>query len=190
MQIIILAGANGAGKSTLAPFLLRDTLWLLEYVNADTIARGLSAFQPEEAAFAAGRVMLRRLHELAKARKDFAFETTLATRSYAPWLRGVRREGYSVHLVFLWLRRVELAIDRVKERVRAGGHDVPEAVIRRRYQRGLENFFRIYQGLANTWAVYDNSASAEPVLVASGGAGTKPIVRSPELWYNVVKAAK
>ena len=140
-KLIIIAGPNGAGKSTLAPLLLRDKLKLTEYVNADTIALGLSAFAPENAAMEAGRVMLNRLHDLAAQRKSFAFETTLATRSYAKWLKALMEQGYDVHLIYLWLRSPEIAIARVQERVRAGGHDVPEATIRRRYKRGVENFF-------------------------------------------------
>ena len=115
-QIIILAGPNGAGKSTLAPTLLRDWLGLAEFVNADTIATGLAAFAPERAAIEAGRVMLKRMHELAAQRADFAFETTLATRSYVPWLNRLRSEGYLVHLLFIWLRRPALAVARVRER--------------------------------------------------------------------------
>src|SRR5436305_9828452 len=143
--VIAVAGPNGAGKTTLAPFLLRDHFGLLEYVNADTIALGLSAFQPEGAAFEAARVMLKRLHDLADARSDFAFETTLATRSYATWINKLKRKGYSFHLIFLWLRSHELALERVKKRVLSGGHDVPEAVVRRRYARGVRNFFESYQ---------------------------------------------
>lgn len=111
-QIIIIAGPNGAGKTELAPYLLRDRLGLLEYVNADTIAQGLSAFQPEQAAFDAGRIMLKRLRELAEQRKSFAFETTLATRSYAGWLRRLRDQSYQIHLSFIWLRSPEMAIQR------------------------------------------------------------------------------
>ena len=142
-QIIILAGPNGAGKSTLAPFLLRDRLHVFEYVNADTIAAGLSAFQPEGAALAAGRVMLQRLRELAAQRVTFAFETTLATRSYAGWLRKLCAQGYDLSLIYLWLRTPETAIKRVQDRVRLGGHDIPEEVVRRRYHKGVQNFFAI-----------------------------------------------
>jgi predicted ABC-type ATPase len=108
-QVIIIAGPNGAGKSTLAPFLLRDRLGLPEYVNADTIAQGLSAFQPERVAIEAGRVMLKRLRDLARQQASFAFETTLATRSYAPWLKELCGPGYRVQLLFIWLRSPGLA---------------------------------------------------------------------------------
>src|SRR5436853_6155842 len=125
-KLILLAGPNGAGKSTLAPFLLRDTLGIVEYVNADTLALGLSAFQPEGVAMQAGRIMLKRLHELAAERADFAFESTLASRSYAGWISALRDRGYEFHLYFLWLRSVDIAIERVKERVQLGGTIFPK----------------------------------------------------------------
>jgi predicted ABC-type ATPase len=181
-KIIIIAGPNGAGKSTLAPFLLRDTLGLMQYVNADTIALGLSAFQPEKVAFEAGRIMLKRLHDLARQRASFAFETTLASRSYAHWMIGLQQQGYTVHLLFLWLRNSEMAIERVRERVRLGGHDVPDATIRRRYHRGIRNFLNLYQSLANTWALYDNSASGEPSFVAEGTKEIIDMIHQPDLW--------
>src|SRR5437016_8847383 len=135
-QVIIIAGPNGAGKSTLAPFLLRDRFRTSAFVNADAIASGLSAFEPESVAIEAGRVMLNRLHELSERRENFAFESTLAARSYAPWLSRLRQQGYEVHLLFVWLRSVDLAIERVAERVRRGGHAIPSPELRRRYQRG------------------------------------------------------
>jgi predicted ABC-type ATPase len=171
-----------AGKSTLAPILLRDTFGLLEYVNADPIAIGLSAFDSASVSFEAGRITLVRLRELAKHRKNFAFETTLATRSYASWIKGLRESGYRFHLVFLWLNSVELAIQRVDERVRCGGHSVPFEVIRRRYNRGLNNFFNLYRPLADTWAVYDNSGSGAPLLVSAGGESIPQRVIRPETW--------
>src|SRR5215203_291854 len=126
-DVIVIAGPNGSGKSTLAPALLRDTLHVLEYVNADTIAEGLSAFAPEDASFDAGRVMLGRLRELADDNKSFAFETTLASRFYAGWLRDLSTShAYRVTIVFLWLRSVDLAIARVSARVKLGGHSIPE----------------------------------------------------------------
>ncbi|MCC6409985.1 MAG: AAA family ATPase [Planctomycetes bacterium] len=139
----MIAGPNGAGKSTTAPALLRDLLGIREFVNADAIAQGMSGFDPDSAAIAAGRAMLRRLTELSRARRDFAFETTLASRSFAPWIERLRRDGYAFTLVFLWLPSPEIAIARVAQRVAAGGHDVPAGTIRRRFDRGLANFFRL-----------------------------------------------
>lgn len=145
------------------------TLDLREYVNADPIALGLSGFDPASVAFKAGRVMMNRLIDLAKQKKSFAFETTLATRSYAGWIEKLRHQGYNFQLIFLSLRSPELAVRRVRERVQSGGHDVPESVVIRRYARGLENFRTIYQPLADVWSVYDNSNSSEPTLIALGG---------------------
>ena len=139
--VVVIGGPNGAGKSTTAPELLRAALHVQEFVNADSIALGLSGLRPETAAFAAGRVMLSRLKYLARQRADFAFETTLASRSFAPWLDTLRASGYRAHLVFLSLPSVELALLRVAERVRLGGHDVPPEVVRRRFQAGIRNFF-------------------------------------------------
>ena len=188
-QIIVIAGPNGAGKSTLAPHLLKDTFDLLEYVNADTIAQGLSAFNPESVAFEAGRVMLERLHSLAEQQKSFAFETTLATRSYAAWLSRLKQQGYRFHLLYLWLRSPELALHRVKERVRLGGHGIPESLVRRRYIRGVQNFFRLYQPLADSWTVFDNSESNGPMLVAVGNGVITSDMFHQELWKGIREVA-
>ncbi|MEN3335735.1 MAG: hypothetical protein V7641_5100 [Blastocatellia bacterium] len=182
-KLILLAGPNGAGKSTLAPFLLRDTLGIVEYVNADTLASGLSAFQPEGVAMQAGRIMLKRLRELAAQRTNFAFESTLASRSYAAWISALREPGYEFHLYFLWLRSVDTAIERVKERVQLGGHDIPEDTIRRRYRRGIRNFFSFYRPLAESWGVYDNSLR-EPLLIAKGNGTTSINVYQSDLWAS------
>lgn len=181
--VIALAGPNGAGKSTAGPSLLRDALGVFEYVDADTIARGLSAFQPEKATIAAGRVMLERLHELGESGASFAFETTMASRSFAPWIAELMRTGYDFHLVFLWLPSPDFAVTRVRDRVGLGGHSVPEEDIRRRYTRGLENFFRLYRPLAASWRLYDNSDVA-PNLVASGSGAYEGIAQ-PALWEHI-----
>lgn len=186
-KVIIIAGPNGAGKSTLAPLLLRDRFNLADYVNADTLALGLSAFHPEKVAMQAGRVMLKRLRELASHRESFAFESTLASRSYAPWISELQGQGYTFHLLFLWVRSPDISIERVRERVRMGGHDVPAETIRRRYHRGLRNFLDLYQGLADTWVVYDNSFIGDPIFVAEGVAGTIKI-RQRDLWLEFCKA--
>ncbi len=186
-QVVIIAGPNGAGKSTLAPFLLRDTFGLLEYVNADPIALGLSAFDSASMSLEAARIVLARLRDLAKRRRSFAFETTLASRFYAPWVKRLRESGYKFHLVFLWLSSVELAIERVDERVRSGGHSIPEEIIRRRYDRGITNFFNLYEPLADTWAAYDNSGSGTPLLVSAGGENIPLRVIRPETWSMLLK---
>jgi predicted ABC-type ATPase len=184
-QVVVIAGPNGAGKSTLAPVILRDTFGLLEFVNADTISAGLSAFNAEAVSLDAGRVMLTRLRELAASKQDFAFESTLATRSYAPWTSRLIEEGYEFHLLFFWLSTVELAIQRVSDRVAKGGHSVGESTIRRRYERSLTNLFELYLPLADTWSFYDNSG-ASPLLLASGERQRDIHVFRPDLWKEVV----
>lgn len=185
-QVIIIAGPNGAGKTTLAPFLLRDRFQLSTFVNADAIATGLSAFEPESVALEAGRVMLSRLHELAQQKDSFAFETTLAARSYAPWIKDIRSNGYEVHLVFVSLHSAELAIERVTERVRRGGHGILPHEIRRRYERGIVNLFRLYIPIVDSWAIYDNSLPGRPLLIANGEATTGPRISKPEIWQGLI----
>lgn len=140
-RIVVLAGPNGAGKSTSAQRVLRGALQVDEFVNADIIARGLSQFDPASVAIEAGRVMLKRLRELAAQRATFAFETTLASRCFAHWIRELQATGYEFRLVYLWLRSAELAAARVGERVRRGGHNVPIDIITRRYESGCETYF-------------------------------------------------
>lgn len=180
-SVVILAGPNGAGKSTAAPDLLHHALAVHEFVNADVIAQGLSAFEPDSAALAAGRIMLGRLRELAHDRANFAFETTLASRSLAPWLRELRASGYAVHLFFLWLSSADLAVQRVAERVAAGGHSVPEDTIRRRYRSGIRNLFRLYQPIVTSWALF-NASGPEPILVAEGLEPESPNVYDSRVW--------
>jgi predicted ABC-type ATPase len=149
--------------------------------NADPIALGLSGFDPESVAFQAGRVMLQRLHELSSQRKSFAFETTLAARHYSGWIKGLRNTSYRFQLLFLWLRSPDLAIQRVNERVKSGGHYVAEEIVQRRYWAGLKNFWNLYQPLADTWAVYDNSRSG-PRLLAKGILKEVSSILEPSLW--------
>jgi predicted ABC-type ATPase len=185
-NIFIIAGPNGAGKSTTARTMLPAFLDCVEFVNADDIARGLSAFRPESVALLAGRMMVKRLDELARQQVDFAFETTLSSRSFAPWLRGRQAEGFDVHLLYLWLPSPDLAVARVAARVQAGGHSLAEEDIRRRYLRGRNNFFELYMPLANTWEVYDNSES-EPRLVAFGGQTEPTTVVVSEVWQRLIE---
>jgi predicted ABC-type ATPase len=184
----VIAGPNGAGKSTAAPALLRDLLGVAEYVNADLIAQGLSAFDTQSVAFQAGRVMLERLHQLAARRRHFAFETTLATRGYLPWLRGLQADGYAFDLAFLWLPSADMAVARVAERVRLGGHDVPEGVVRRRYARGLDNFFRLYRLQADRWWLIDNAAADDcQRLIATGERDVPDAVVRADLWNRLLE---
>lgn len=166
-HVIVIAGPNGAGKSTIAPALLRDTLGVTEFVNADNIAAGLSPFAQEKAAIPAGRIMLQRIDELAETKVDFAFETTLASKSFYPKLKKMREDGYKFKLVFIWLGNYRLAQERVLERVRKGGHNIPKETIRRRYESGLKNFFNLYLPIADNWYFYDNTEIENLNLIAS-----------------------
>ncbi len=184
-ELVVLAGPNGAGKSTLAPWLLRDGWGIRDFVNADVIAQGLSGFQPESVALQAGRLMWERLEELAVSRKPFAFETTLASRTYAPWIVKRKAEGYRTRLVFLWLPSAEMAIQRVTDRVRVGGHHIPDDVIQRRYAGGLRNLFELYLPLIDRWQVLDGTEPADLRLMASGGVGRSPRVLDQKTWSHI-----
>ena len=175
-QIVILAGPNGAGKSTLAArFVPRDALFL----NADNIARTLSPAPGQNADLAAGRLMLARLDEAVEAKISFAIETNLANRTLAIRIPRWQEAGYDVLLVFVWLPSADLAVQRVAARVRSGGHDIPEATIRRRYKAGIRAFVETYQPLVNRWRLYDNSSSQAATLIAQGR------VHQQELWRQI-----
>lgn len=167
-HISIIAGPNGSGKSTCGPAILKEHFQISEFVNADTIATGLSAFQPGDVAIEASRIMLKRLKLLANRKANFAFETTLASRTFAPWISKIKKNGYHFTLVYFWLQNEGLAIERVAERVRLGGHNVPAETIRRRYKSSIRNFFSLYQSLADNWCIYDNSEVNNPKLIANG----------------------
>ena len=184
-HLIIIAGPNGAGKSTAAPALLKDALHVNNFVNADVIAQGLCAYQPERAAIQAGRIMLERIHTLANEKVNFAFETTLASRTFATWIPKLQKQGYQFHLIFLWLQNADLAVFRVKERIKAGGHSVPEETIRRRYAAGLKNFFHLYNPLADSWQLYDNSNTNNLSLIASEIKHHSLIIKDKEIWKKL-----
>ena len=164
-KLYIISGCNGAGKTTASYTILPEILNCKEFVNADEIARGLSPFKPEGANILAGRVMLERIKYLLKNGEDFAFETTLATKSYTHFIKEAKNLGYSVSLLFFWLNSTELAINRVKLRVAEGGHNIPEDVIRRRYHNGLKNFFNLYQSIVDQWMLIDNSGTPYELIV-------------------------
>jgi predicted ABC-type ATPase len=183
-NVYIVAGPNGAGKSTFAQRFLPDYADCREFVNADLIAAGLSPFNPESLAIEAGRLMLARIETLAQARVDFGFETTLAGRSQLTLLTRLRAEGYRTHLFFLWLPTLGLALERVQDRVLAGGHFVPEETVRRRLTRGLSNFFHLYQPVLDTYLIFDNSGDS-PRLVALRLDEHQPIVLDPETFVRI-----
>jgi predicted ABC-type ATPase len=186
---IVLAGPNGAGKTTASRTLLADTLRVMTFLNADTIAQGLAGFDPDSAAVEASRIMLERLDRLVEQRQDFAFETTLAARSYAARLRHWSQSGYRVHLVYLWLASADLAVARVALRVQLGGHHVPEATVRQRYQRSVRNFFTLYQSLPITWQVYDNTEIESPRLIVSRDESGSERVLDESVWEKMKEQA-
>ena len=186
-RVVVLAGLNGAGKTTASRDLLVSVLKIPVFTNADAIARGLNSLNPESEAARAARVMLDWMHDLAKERRDFAFETTLSARSYAGWLTGLRESGYEVHLYYYWLRSAEVAIARVAQRVRSGGHHIPDADVLRRYGRSVKNFSELYRGLADIWEVFDNTDGDRQLLAI--GNTTEQLVESDEVWETFIRSA-
>lgn len=164
-NLYIIAGCNGAGKTTASFTILPEILDCKEFVNADEIAKGLSPFQPEKVSFEAGRIMIRRVNELLVMNKNFAFETTLATKSYKSKVINAQKNNYTVTLLFFWLQNVDLAIERVKTRVSEGGHNIENEVIRRRYKNGIKNLFEIYISIVDEVMIFDNSGG-KPELIA------------------------
>ena len=156
-NLYIIAGCNGAGKTTASFTILPEIIECKEFVNADEIARGLSPFQPEKVSFESGRIMINRINELLKENESFAFETTLATRSYKNKIIQAKKQGYTVTLLFFWLNNIELAKERVRIRVIEGGHNIPLNVIERRYLKGIYNLFDIYLPILDGALIFDNS---------------------------------
>jgi predicted ABC-type ATPase len=181
--VYVIAGPNGAGKTTFAARYLPAFVQCREFVNADLIAAGLSPFAPETQAIRAGRLLLTRIKELAQARSDFGFETTLAGRSYVRALKDMSAAGYRLELFFLWLPSADLAVARVANRVSQGGHSIPEETIRRRFDSGLRNLFQVYLTLMNAWYLYDASRYP-PVLVAHANEGQRH-VHETELYESI-----
>lgn len=163
-KIVIIAGPNGAGKTTFAREFLPNEAGCPVFINADLIAAGLSPFQPELAALKAGRLMLKEIKEYSQRGVNFAFETTLSGRTYMNLIPDWQVQGYHVKLFFLNLPSVEMAIERVAERVRQGGHNVPEEVIRRRFESGRINFEFLYRNLVDSWAVYNNNGDGLHII--------------------------
>lgn len=186
-NLYIIAGPNGAGKTTASFNLLPDVLHCPNFVNADEIARGLSPFAPELVAFQAGRIMLQRIEELLPQKVDFAIETTLATRSYVQLVHRAQALGYKVHLIFFFLENEEQAIQRVAQRVRNGGHNIPEEDIRRRFKRGIYNLINLYMPICDNTRVYNN-AHGDAILVAKYGKATQNLhIYKQEMWNLLIQ---
>lgn len=156
-NLYIIAGCNGAGKTTASFTILPEVLDCKEFVNADEIAKGISPFRPERVSFEAGRIMLNRIKDLLNNGENFAFETTLSTKSYKKIILEAIQKDYTVTLLFFWLQSVKLAKERVRTRVKEGGHNIEPDIIERRYNRGIQNLFNIYLPIIHGAFIFDNS---------------------------------
>lgn len=179
--LYVIAGCNGAGKTTASYTILPEMLGCKEFVNSDEIAKGLSPFNADSITVAveASRIMYKRIRELIAAEKTFALETTLASRSIAKLLLGAQEKGYYVTLLYFWLNTPDLAVERVKNRVAAGGHNVSEVTVRRRYDAGIHNLFELYLPICDYWMITDNSLSPMEVIA-------KGFKQENESIYNTV----
>lgn len=185
-EIYVFGGCNGSGKTTLATRFLVGVNNEVEFVNADIIAASLNPDDVDSAAIQASRMMLKRLDHLAQENLDFAFETTLAARTFAKFLRGCKAKGYTINLIYIWLSTPELAISRVARRVASGGHDIPEATIVRRYERGRSNFFELYMAIADNFQVYDNSRNNNSLVSYRSSPNRRITVLNSDIWNQII----
>jgi predicted ABC-type ATPase len=185
-NLYIIAGCNGAGKTTASFTILPEIINCKEFVNADEIAKGLSPFQPEKVAFEAGRIMLKRIEELLKENKSFAFETTLSTKSYKNKIIKAKENGYNVTLLFFWLQNADLAKERVKTRVLEGGHNIEPEVIERRFENGIKNLFNLYLPIVDGALIFDNSQGKHELLAIKTIDGNLNIIDI--IKFNLLKA--
>ena len=185
-KFYIIAGPNGAGKTTFARKFLPDYVKCLEFINADLIAGGLSPFVPERAAIRAGRIMVEQIQSLSAQRRNFGFETTLSDKTYVKLFEELKEKGYRIHLFFLWIASPDLGIERIVERVRQGGHYIPDAVVRRRFAKGLTNFVKLYRPILDSWFIFDNSM-ATPKLIAFEKSGKREIL-DHEVFSRIFKS--
>ena len=185
-NIFIFAGCNGSGKSTLANYVLSSIDSSPEFVNADVIAARLNPDNVDTVAITASRIMLQRINTLAKQKVDFAFETTLAAKTFARFIKQCQAKGYTINLIYIWLNSADLAVRRVAARVASGGHNIPHDTIVRRYYRSINNFLHIYSPIADRWIVYDNSNERQKIA-------EKPLNRSfiiyqPLIWQQFISS--
>lgn len=174
-QVYVIAGPNGVGKTTFANEFLPKYAKCPTFVNADLIAQGLAPFKPGTVAIKAGKLLVERIRELGEREETFAFETTLAGRRYGDVLRKMKAKGYRIHIFFLWIPSVQMALARIANRVRMGGHSIPSDTVERRFKRGLHNFLFEYQNLADSWYLFDNS-DIPPALVAKEEEGKRTVL--------------
>jgi len=174
-HLYIISGPNGAGKTTASYSVLPKILQCKEFVNADEIAHGLSPFNPESVAIEAGRLMLKRINDLLAQNESFSIETTLATRSYFSLIEKAHQQGYEVTLLYFWLKSPKQALERVAERVRKGGHNIPKDIVIRRFYEGIDNLFNIYMPLVDSWLLVDNSVTPRSIIATGGKEQTTKI---------------
>ena len=184
-KLYIISGCNGAGKTTASYSLLPEMLNCTQFVNSDEFAKGLSPFNPEKASIQASRYMLMKFKYLLERQQDFAIETTLATRTLLKMAQKAQKAGYTVTLLYFWLNSPELAVERVRARVEAGGHDIPEETIRRRYQVGIDYFFHYYAPICERWILADNSQI--PFRVIAQGTKDEVISINDEATYTKIR---
>ena len=185
--VYIVAGPNGSGKTTFAQKFLPDYVRCKQFVNADLIAGGLSPFSPAELALQAGKLLLEQIRTFAEKRVNFGFETTLAGKTYQRLFADLKAKGYFLQLFFLWIPSVEMAVMRIKDRVKRGGHHIPEPVVRRRFTRGIQNLFTLYRPLLDSWVIFDNAES----FPHAGAAGnrTNLEILDEKLFHRIRKVA-
>lgn len=182
-ELYIISGSNGSGKTTASYTLLPEMLDCREFVNSDEFAKSLSPFDPSAASVQASRFMLQKIHYLLDLSADFCIETTLATRSLTGIIAQAKDLGYSVTLIYFWINSPELAIARVKDRVKTGGHNIPKEVIRRRYMMGLKYFFDTYSPICDRWVLADNSKS--PFTVVAEGQGQLMYIKDFDKYHLI-----
>ncbi len=187
-HLYVISGCNGSGKTTASFNFLPQILECDEFINADEIARGLSPLNPNKAAIESGRILISKINKLMGEGKDFAFETTLATKSYTRTIQKAKSLGYQITLIYLWLDTVNLAFERVKSRVIEGGHNVPNNTIQRRYYSGIKNLFELYIPICDYWMIFDNSLTPSE-LIAEGYAKNIPDIKNYTTFATIKHAA-
>ncbi|MBI3018806.1 MAG: zeta toxin family protein [Deltaproteobacteria bacterium] len=185
-HLYIIAGPNGSGKTTFAKEFLPQYVKCPNFINADMIAQGLAPFSPQTVAIKAGRLLLSQIQEYSSKKVDFAFETTLSGKTYASLFRKLKKKGYEIHLFFLWIPSAGLALERIKERVAKGGHNIPIHDVRRRFARSIHNFFDVYKLLVDSWSLFDNS-NIKPHLIAKKEHGK--VVVYDEATFKIISSS-
>ena len=182
--LYIISGPNGAGKTTASMNILPEILDCKIFVNADEIAKGLNPLNPDSMAIEAGRIMLERIYFLLEKKETFALETTLASRTYRKFIEKAKELGYRIVLLFFWIESPAFAKERVANRVKEGGHNIPEDIIERRYWLGLKNLFELFMPMVDSWSIYDNNTKTELIATNLRVAEEKKYNKIKEVCQN------